>query len=97
MHLMTKPSTRLTMSAHNDPTFWQWLAGGLASFGGGLFGYHKYMDGRLSRKADKEDIAEIKEELSIQRGHISKLFDQARENEQRAQDRHERLMERLRD
>jgi len=80
------------MPSHNDPSLWQWLAGGLASFGGGLFGYHKYMDGRLSRKADKEDIAEIKEELSIQRGHISKVFDRLNEAEGKNEERHRELL-----
>lgn len=83
------------MASPNDPTFWQWLIGGMASTVGGLFGYHKYLDSRFAKKADKEDIIELKEEMATQRGNISKLFDQARENEQRAQDRHERLMERL--
>ncbi len=54
------------MSAHNDPSFWQWLTGGIVSMAGGLFGYHKYLDGRFSRKADKEDVTEIREELVVQ-------------------------------
>ena len=64
-----------------------------------MFGYHKYMIGRLDKKADKaqvgEDFAEVREEMKTQRATLAKVFDQVRENEQRAQDRHERLMERL--
>lgn len=71
-----------------DAGFWQWLLGGAATAAGGLFGYHKYLDSRFARKADMEDVKEIKAE-------VEKLQDQMRQNEQRAQDRHERLMERL--
>lgn len=60
-----------------------------------MFGYHKYLIGRIDKKADKEVVAEIKQELVHQRTTVAKVFDQIRENEQRAQDRYERLMERL--
>jgi hypothetical protein len=82
-----------------DNEFLKWLLGGLASAGGALFGYHKYIDGKIAKKADKEHVngefAEVRSELLLQRGNVGKLFDQIRENEQRAQDRHERVMERL--
>lgn len=82
-----------------DNEFFKWLLGGIGSLGGALFGYHKYIDGKMSKKADKErvneEFAEVRSELLMQRGNVAKLFDQIRENEQRAQDRHERVMERL--
>lgn len=87
------------MSVENDPGFLKWLLGGVAGVVSGGFGYHKYLDSRFSKKADKADVREefrdVKEELAVQRGHIAKVFDVIRENEQRAQDRHERLMEKL--
>ena len=89
------------MSVEADVSFWKWLTGGIASAAGGLFGYHKYIDGKIAKKADKDEVdkafGEVREEFKTQRGHIAKLFDQIRESDQRAQDRHERLMERLQD
>lgn len=87
------------MSIENDPSFWKWLAGALMALGGAMFGAWKLVDGKLEKKANKKDvneaIEEVRQEITIQRGHVSKIFDQIRENEQRAQDRHERIMERL--
>lgn len=87
------------MSVDNDVGFWKGLATAIVGAAGGLFGYHKYMEGKLDKKADKHAvnnaIQTMNSELTLQRGHIAKLFDQARENEQRAQDRHERIMERF--
>lgn len=60
----------------------------------------EWVEKRLGEKADKrgvdEQFREVIAELEHQRGSLIKLSDQARENEQRAQDRHERLIERLR-
>lgn len=64
-----------------------------------LWGAHKWLDGKLDKKADKDDVhrsfADMTDELSTQRASIGKIFDQIRQNEQRAQDRHERLMEKI--
>lgn len=64
-----------------------------------LWGAHKWMEGRLDKKADKEHVnksfSDVTAELSNQRINIGKLFDQIRQNEQRAQDRHERLMDKF--
>jgi hypothetical protein len=87
------------MSVESDPGFWKWVAGSVLGAIGGLFGYHKYIEARIDKKADKHvvnnQLQEIKNEQAVQRGHIGKVFDQMRENEQRAQDRHERLMEKI--
>lgn len=87
------------MSAENDPSFWKLVAGGILSAVGGAWGGWKYLHSELGKKADKHSVAtqfqDMKNELATQRGHIAKVFDQMRDNEQRAQDRHERLMERL--
>lgn len=87
------------MSVEADVGFWKWLAGSLVTAVGAMFGGWKWLDAKLDKKADKEEvdaaINEVREEITIQRGHVSKIFDQIRENEQRAQDRHERIMERL--
>ena len=60
-----------------------------------IWALHKWLDGRFDKKADKEAISAIDDELETHRGYFAKVFDQMRDNEQRAQDRHERLMERL--
>ena len=66
-----------------------------------MAGAWKYIDSRLEKKADKQAVnnqfQRVENELTMQRGHIAKVFDQMRENEQRAQDRHERIMEHLTD
>ena len=89
------------MSVEADVGLWKWLTGGIASAVGGLFGYHKYIEAKISRKADKSDVEAMRkgfqDEFTTHRGYFAKVFDQMRENEQRAQDRHERLMERLQD
>ena len=49
-----------------------------------------------NKKADKREVAEqfqgVKDELSIQRGHIGKVFDQMRDMEKVSEDRHRELM-----
>ena len=64
-----------------------------------VWGLQKWLDARFDRKADKEvmdtAIEKIDHEFEIHRGYFAKVFDQMRDSEQRAQDRHERLMERL--
>ena len=78
---------------------WQWVSGAVLSAAGTVAGAWKYIDSRLEKKADKQAVnnqfQRVENELTMQRGHIAKVFDQMRENEQRAQDRHERIMERL--
>jgi len=77
------------MASHNDPSLWQWIAGSLASVGSGLFGYHKYID---NKKADRKDIVEIRGELTIQRGHIAKVFEKLSEAEGKNEARHRELL-----
>ena len=54
---------------------------------------------KLDKKADKHAVAnsfqKVENELAVHRGYFKDVFNQMRENEQRAQDRHERLMERI--
>lgn len=87
------------MSVENDPGFWKWMVGGLVTTIGGAWSGFKYIDARLAKKADKHTVAnefhKVEAEQAVHRGYFTKVFDQMRENEQRAQDRHERLMERL--
>jgi hypothetical protein len=88
--------------AETQSTIARWLAAGTALVGAWL-GIAKWqakkaerLDARFAAKADHKQVEEIRGELDTQRGHIAKIFDQMRENEHRAQDRHERVMERLR-
>jgi hypothetical protein len=87
------------MSVESDVGFWKWIAGGIVSAFGTLFGYHKFIDGKIAKKADKSVVEagfrRVETELERSRDVQAKLFDQMRENEQRAQDRHERLMEHI--
>lgn len=87
------------MAVENDTSLWQWASGVVLSAVGTLFGYHKYIDGKLAKKADQTALdatsAEMREEFKTHRSYFAKVFDQMRENEQRAQDRHERVMDKL--
>lgn len=87
------------MSVENDPGFWKWLVGVGGSASLAIVGAWKFIDAKLEKKADKDSVVtefvEVRKELGVLRGNQGKVFDQIRENEQRAQDRHERLMERL--
>lgn len=60
---------------------------------------YRIVSSALNKKANKEEVEKqfhaLNAEMSTQRGNIGKLFDQLRQNEQRAQDRHERLMEKI--
>ena len=71
----------------------------IASAGGAVFGVWKWLDSKFEKKADKQAVnngfQNVNMELTLQRSHIAKIFDQMRENEQRAQDRAERILERL--
>jgi hypothetical protein len=53
------------------------------------------LDGKLSKGDFKEFCKRFDTHCENDREVQAKLFDQVRENEQRAQDRYERLMERL--
>lgn len=54
---------------------------------------------KLDKKADKLTVGntfqEVKGELSMQRAHIGKIFDQMRDMETRAADRHAELLEKI--
>ena len=85
-----------------DPDSISWLAklgGMMVAVVTPVLGARTWVDRRLDRKADKLDVAEsfreVREDLDNHGKYIAKMFDQMRENEQRAQDRHERVMERL--
>ena len=61
-----------------------------------LWGGHKYLESRFDKKADKETVQrgleELNAELTIQRGHIGKVFDQMRDSEYKNEGRHRELM-----
>lgn len=85
-----------------DPSLWQWLTGGgFVAAVSTAFGYHKYMDGKIAKKADKDyviqELLEAKEERAMLRGHIAKIFDQNRESEQKNEMRHRELLMHLLD
>ena len=53
------------------------------------------LDGKADKQTVKESFDRIDAELTLHRGHFDDVFNQIRESDQRAQDRHERIMERL--
>jgi glutamate synthase domain-containing protein 3 len=76
------------------------VLGGAGVLVSGVWGGFVYVNGRFDKKADKEHVdqefGEVRTELKWQRENIAKLIDQIRNSDQRAQDRHEHLLERLR-
>lgn len=79
-----------------DPTFWQdaakWLAGLLVL---PITYVWKKTNDALPKSDFKEFCDRFDKHIENDRDIQAKLFDQIRENDQRAQDRHERIMERL--
>jgi ABC-type protease/lipase transport system fused ATPase/permease subunit len=75
------------------------LIGAVLAIGTPVIAAHTWVNKRLDKKADKHavnnEFQEVRAELAYQREAQAKMADQMRQNEQRAQDRHERLMERL--
>jgi len=71
------------------------ISGVIAAAAAPIVWVHKQLD----KKADKVDLAAhikaVQDEFGLHRNYFAKVFDQMRENEQRAQDRHERIMERM--
>ena len=72
---------------------------GVSAIGSAIVAPVIWVNKKLDTKADKEAVENyvkrIDEEFSTHRTYFAKVFDQMRQNEQRAQDRHERLMERI--
>ena len=71
------------------------IGGALAAAAAPIVWVHR----KLEKKADKVDLQEhmkdVKSEFMLHRTYFAKVFDQMRDNEQRAQDRHERIMDRM--
>lgn len=69
--------------------------GALALVVGPIWGFLKLWDKKADKHAVNNHLQEVKNELALHRGYFKDVFEVIRENEQRAQDRHERLIERL--
>lgn len=67
---------------------WKWLAGGAASLASGGFAYHRYIDAKIGKKADKE-------EMTRALGHIEKLYENAEADRRLTRDLHDKAMERI--
>lgn len=61
------------MPLDGDSGFWKSVAGAISSAGVTMFGYHKYITGKIDTKADKEDIKRVL-------GHIEKLYGNAEQD-----------------
>ena len=70
--------------------------GSVIALVGLCFGAWRWLDSKFEKKADKHavnsQLQEVKNELSLQRSHIGKIFDQQREDGQLAEQRHRELM-----
>ena len=82
-----------------DPDSLSWVAkvaGGLAAVVVPVLGARSWVDRRFEKKADKEAVAEqfqtVTTELTIQRGHIAKVFDKLGEAEAKNEERHRELL-----
>lgn len=63
---------------------------------GPVLGARTWLDRKFDKKADKHAVASqfqaVTSELSTQRGHIGKIFDQMRDNEQKSEERHREIL-----
>lgn len=73
------------MSVDNDVSFWKWVAGGLVSLISGGFGFIKWHQGQMSRKADKDEMTRCL-------GHIEKLYENAEKDRALTRDLHDKAM-----
>lgn len=72
------------------------VLGALAAVGLPVWGARSWLEKRFATKHNLRDaIQPLLNEQASAREHITRLYEQGRENEQRAQDRHERLVELL--
>lgn len=78
------------MSVENDVGFWKWALGAVVAGVGGFFGYHKYLDSRFGKKADKDETARCVR-------HIEKLYENAEADRKMTRDLHDKAMEGVRD
>ncbi len=76
------------MPFDSDVGFWKWLSGGIGGAVTGGFGYHKYMEGKISKKADKEDVANCLR-------HIESLYANAEKDRAFTRDLFDRAVERI--
>lgn len=72
------------------------VVGGLVAIAAPIFGVWAYLEKRLDKKADKSHVAtqfqDVKNELTIQRGHIGKVFDKLAEADAKNEERHRELL-----
>ena len=47
------------MPFDSDPGFWKWLVGAITTGVLTMFGYHKSLEAKINKKADKEDVASL--------------------------------------
>lgn len=60
-----------------------------------IWAFLKLWDKKADKHTVNNQIHEVKSEQALHRTYFKDVFNQIRESDQRAQDRHERLMERI--
>jgi Mg2+ and Co2+ transporter CorA len=73
------------MSVDNDASFWKWVAGGLLSAISGGFGFIKWHQAQMAKKADKAEMANCLR-------HIEDLYKNAEKDRALTRDLHDRAM-----
>lgn len=73
------------MSVDNDVSFWKWVAGGLVSLISGGFGFIKWHQSQMAKKADKADMANCLR-------HIEELYKNAEKDRKLTRDLHDDQM-----
>jgi Mg2+ and Co2+ transporter CorA len=78
------------MSVDDDASFWKWVAGGLVSAISGGFGFLKWHQAQMARKADAVDTANCLR-------HIERLYVNAEADRKLTRDLHDKAMEGIRE
>lgn len=72
------------------------VIGAAAAIGVPIGGAYKWLDSRLDKKADKSEVEKqftaLNAEMTTQRGNVGKIFDQMKESDRIAEERHRELL-----
>lgn len=82
------------MAVENDPGFWeQAFRWAWAVTGGLLVVIWHMLNSKINGKASRESVDTLTDEMTRQRDHVSKIFDELRDVRKELNDSHNRIME----